>query len=113
LGGKLQSRLFLTPAGQHLRLWQLSRGGRPAKWPWLFAILFGHLSWVGRAIPPENELLERRPEINLPLGITDLTKINRRGTLSPEEKNKLYLYYVTHYTPLLDLEILFRTCFKI
>jgi lipopolysaccharide/colanic/teichoic acid biosynthesis glycosyltransferase len=113
LGGKLQSRRLLTPNGRHLRVWQLARGGRLAKWPWLWAILSGHLTWVGMAIPPEDELLERQPEINIPLGVTDLAKIHRRGPLSPEEKNKLYLYYVTHYTPLLDLEILFRTLFKI
>lgn len=126
-----------------LRLWQLSdysfeknKGlSGLAKWPWLFAILAGKLSWVGAAIPrPDFSHQERagkpghatrgkhehadasapRPlPLALPPGVTDLAKISRRGQLSPEEKDKLYLYYVTHYTPLLDMEILLRTIFRI
>jgi len=112
-GGKLQSRTIPTPEGRGLRLWELSRGGRWAKWPWLFAILAGKLSWVGLEIPAENAPNFLSGEIDLPFGATGLAQINRRGQLSPEEKNKLYLYYVTHYTPLLDLEILFRKLFRI
>jgi hypothetical protein len=122
--GKLQSQTiqisnsagFLSKKNKgksELRLWQLSHGARLAKWPWLFAILSGKLSWVGLAIPSANEAAFSYPDIELPLGVTDLAKINRRGELLPEEKNKLYLYYVTHYTPLLDLEILLRTVFRI
>jgi len=110
--GKLQSRVTPIPAGRALRLWQLSHGGKFAKWPWLFAILSGKLSWVGVAIPSENESELSYLGIELPLGVTDVAKINRHGQLSQEEKNKLYLYYVTHYTPLLDLEILLRTVFR-
>jgi len=100
-------------------------------WPWLFAILSGELSWVGLAISPDKPDRQNLPpapdalfvlakenreldaySLHLPLGVADLTRINRRGQLSPEEKNKLYLYYVTHYSPLLDLEILLRTVFR-
>ena len=114
LPGKLQARAVLTHHREAIRLWQLSRGGRLAKWPWLLAILAGKLSWVGVAIPPVEATLQS-PEIDLPFGLADLAKINpaSRGRLSDEEKNKLYLYYVTHYSPLLDLEILFRTLFRI
>jgi lipopolysaccharide/colanic/teichoic acid biosynthesis glycosyltransferase len=110
--GKLQARTVITPRHGALRLWQLSRGGRLAKWPWLLAILSGKLSWVGVAIPPLEATL-KPPEIDLPFGVTDVAKINRHAQLSQEEKNKLYLYYVTHYSPLLDLEILLRTLFRI
>jgi lipopolysaccharide/colanic/teichoic acid biosynthesis glycosyltransferase len=115
---------------------------RLAQWPWLFAILSGKLSWVGPAIPPDEFDRPNLPLINLkegesgpadpdsllllakenreldsyhlhlPLGLIDLTCINRRGQLSQEEKNKLYLYYVMHYSPLLDVEILLRTVFR-
>jgi len=87
-------------------------------WPWLFAILSGKLSWVGLAIPPEEFGLPTDDSrldsyrLDLPLGVTDLTRIHRRGQLSQEEKNKLYLYYVTRYSPLLDVEILVRTMFR-
>ncbi len=90
-------------------------------WPRLLAILSGKLSWVGVAIPSdvdafpvlakENRKIDAH-RLQLPLGIIDLARINRRGQLSQEEKNKLYLYYVTHYSPLLDLEILLRTFFR-
>jgi GT2 family glycosyltransferase/lipopolysaccharide/colanic/teichoic acid biosynthesis glycosyltransferase len=123
--GKLQAFTILTPRHGAIRLWQLSRGGRLAKWPWLLAILSGKLSWVGVAIPSpdaagqvangkkENTDAPSPLPVALPFGVTDLAKINRHAQLSEEEKNKLYLYYVTHYTPLLDLEILLRTLFRI
>jgi len=119
-----------------LRLWQLSPAPFKkskglavlAKWPWLGAILSGKLSWVGLAIPPDRQNLPDAPEeqfffskenrtpdayrLHLPLGVFDLTRVHRHGQLSQEEKNKLYLYYVTHYKPLLDAEILLRTIFR-
>lgn len=132
---------FTTARGKsRLRLWQLSHNSFErnkglsglAKWPWLFAILAGKLSWVGVAIPSagfslkeqagkpgqapskKDEYGDARPlPLALPPAVTDLAKISRRGQLSPEEKDKLYLYYVTHYTPLLDMEILLRTIFRI
>jgi lipopolysaccharide/colanic/teichoic acid biosynthesis glycosyltransferase len=123
--GKLQALTIFTPQHGATRLWQLSQGGRLAKWPWLLAILTGKLSWVGVAIPsPAATGLEANGKkessgasspfpVALPFGVTDLAKINRHARLSEEEKSKLYLYYVTHYTPLLDLEILLRTLFRI
>jgi hypothetical protein len=133
--GKLQSRIIprseiddSAPNGRPstLRLWQLSSSKNKglsilARWPWLLAILSGKLSWVGVAVPSDADafsvLAKNSREIDscrlhLPPGIADLTRINRRGQLSQEEKNKLYLYYVTHYSPLLDLEILLRMLFR-
>jgi lipopolysaccharide/colanic/teichoic acid biosynthesis glycosyltransferase len=134
------SRMVSSPDGRSLRLWQLVRGGRLAKWPWLLAILAGKLSWVGLEIPNEEgegekggtgEVEKSRSlspppafplsvsepivpcSLQLPLGVTGLAQINRRAPLSAEEKNKLYLYYVTHYSPMLDMEILFRKLFRI
>jgi hypothetical protein len=111
--GKLRSHVILTPAGRQIRLWQFSRRGRFAKWPWLLTILSGKLSWVGLEIPSDSESVVSKTGIDLPLGLTGLAQINRRTQLSQEEKNRLYLYYVTHYSPLLDLEILFRKMFGI
>jgi lipopolysaccharide/colanic/teichoic acid biosynthesis glycosyltransferase len=111
--GKLYARVILAPDDRPIRLWQFSRGGRFAKWPWLLAILSGKLSWVGLEIPLAGESVLSRAGTDLPLGLTGLAQINRRAQLSQEEKNKLYLYYVTHYSPRLDLEILFRKLFRI
>lgn len=111
--GKLHPRVVLTPDHRPIRLWQFSRGGRFAKWPWLLTILSGELSWVGLEIPSDRAPVVSHRGIDLPLGLTGLVQINRRAQLSQEEKNRLYLYYVTHYSPLLDLEILFRKLFGI
>lgn len=116
--GKLRSRVILTPSGRQIRLWRFSRGGRFAKWPWLIAVLSGKLSWVGLEIPygrgsSDDKAVVSHPGIDLPFGLTGLAQINRRAQLSQEEKNRLYLYYVTHYSPLLDLEIIFRKMFRI
>jgi lipopolysaccharide/colanic/teichoic acid biosynthesis glycosyltransferase len=111
--GKLRSRVIVTPTGRQIRLWQFSRGGRFAKWPLLLTILSGKLSWVGLEIPADNQTAVTHTGIDLPLGLTGLAQINRRAQLSQEEKNRLYLYYVTHYSPLLDLEIVFRKMFRI
>jgi lipopolysaccharide/colanic/teichoic acid biosynthesis glycosyltransferase len=117
--GKLHSRMISTPNDRQTRLWQFSRGskalwgGRFAKWPWLLAILSGKLSWVGLEIPSDSGSVVSHPGIDLPLGLTGLAQISRRAQLPQEEKNKLYLYYVTHYSPLLDLEIIFRKMFRI
>jgi lipopolysaccharide/colanic/teichoic acid biosynthesis glycosyltransferase len=111
--GKLHSRMISTPNDQQIRLWQFSRGGRFAKWPWLLAILSGKLSWVGLEIPSGSESAVSHAGIDLPFGLTGLAQINRRAQLSQEEKDRLYLYYVTHYSPLLDLEIIFRKMFGI
>jgi GT2 family glycosyltransferase/lipopolysaccharide/colanic/teichoic acid biosynthesis glycosyltransferase len=111
--GKLHSRVILAPDHSPIRLWQFSRGGRFAKWPWLLAILSGKLSWVGLEIPSGSESAVSHAGIDLPLGLTGLAQINRRVQLSQEEKDRLYLYYVTHYSPLLDLEIIFRKMFRV
>jgi GT2 family glycosyltransferase/lipopolysaccharide/colanic/teichoic acid biosynthesis glycosyltransferase len=127
--GKLHSRKILAPDDRLIRLWQFSRGGRFARWPWLVAILSGKLSWVGLEIPNREQMANGKNEntdslvsrslplapsaLPLPLGVTGLAQVSRRDQLSQDEKNKLYLYYVTHYSLLLDLEILFRKLFRI
>lgn len=96
-----------------LRLRYLPHGGRAGKWLWLWAILAGRLSWVGRELSAEPTEQQRSRQIGLPPGITGLAQVHHRRALSQEEKDRYYLYYVTHYSPLLDLEILFRAAFRI
>ncbi|MDZ7345000.1 MAG: sugar transferase, partial [candidate division KSB1 bacterium] len=129
---KFYSRLMLDAEGRPLRLVQLGHGGRLSKWPWLLAILSGQLSWVGLEIPAEEqkEQGKTKPDtgleppasglqppairhLHLPLGVVGVAQIHHLAELSPEEKNKLYLFYVTHYTFLLDMEILFRKLFRL
>jgi GT2 family glycosyltransferase/lipopolysaccharide/colanic/teichoic acid biosynthesis glycosyltransferase len=110
-GGCLQPQTIQLPDGRSLRLWKLARGGKLAKWPWLLAILAGKLSWIGLAV--SNLQIAN---YKLPPALIDVAQIHSAGgrsRLSDEEKNKLYLYYLTHYSPFLDLEILLRTIFRI
>ena len=129
--GSLQPQTIQLPDGGSLRLWQLPRssfkvfqrkgGGKLAKWPWLLAILSGKLSWVGLAVASKEQVTNSPKNkidhsVSLPLALIDVAQIHRadgRSQLLDEEKNKLYLYYVTHYSPFLDLEILLRTIFRI
>jgi hypothetical protein len=110
-GGRLHPQTIQLPQGGSLRLWQLAQGKKVAQWPWLLAILSGKLSWVGLAV--SNLQIAN---YKLPPALIDVAQIHSAGgrsRLSDEEKNKLYLYYLTHYSPVLDLEILLRTIFRI
>ena len=113
----LKSRRFehVEVAGTqpHLRLRFLPAGGRAGKWSWFWAILRGRLSWVGRELTAAPTEQSRSSQIGLPPGITGLAQVHRPRVLSAEEKDKYDLYYVTHYSPLLDVEILFRATFRI
>ncbi|MDZ7267169.1 MAG: glycosyltransferase [candidate division KSB1 bacterium] len=102
------------PPQPPLRLWHLAGGSRIDRWPWLLAILRGRLTWVGRELWEDAADFERVRGLGLLPGLTGLAQVSKRKIpLSQEEKDKYYLYYVTHYSPLLDLEILFRAFFRI
>lgn len=111
---KFESLSLQLPQRPTVKLWHLRGGGRLDRWPWLWEILRGRLTWVGREIFEEAGESGRSKEIDLPPGLTGLAQVRKRKIpLSQEEKDKYYLYYVTHYSPLLDLEILFRATFRI
>jgi hypothetical protein len=113
----LKARRFevLEVAGvqPHMCLRYLPAGGRAGKWLWFWAILAGRLSWVGRELTAAPTEQSRSNQIGLPPGVTGLAQVHSPRVLSEEEKDKYYLYYVTHYSPLLDVEILFRATFRI
>jgi lipopolysaccharide/colanic/teichoic acid biosynthesis glycosyltransferase len=68
---------------------------------------------VGRELTAEPTEQLRSKQTGLVPGITGLAQVHHRRALSQEEKDRYYLYYVTHYSPLLDVEILFRATFRI
>lgn len=105
---KFESFEVSVPQGG-MRLYQLEGNGRLHKWLWLWEILRGRLSWVGS----ELHAAARAQQIGLKPGLTGLAQVHRSAALSQEEKDKYELYYVTHYSPVLDLEILFRAVFRI
>lgn len=85
--------------------------------PELWNVLKGDMSLIGPRpllvdyLPLYNEEQSRRHEV-LP-GITGWAQVNGRNALSWEEKFKLDLWYVEHYSFWLDLKIVFLTIKKV
>ncbi|MFQ5823399.1 MAG: glycosyltransferase [bacterium] len=83
--------------------------------PYLWSILKGDLSLVGREIVEveENSKFSPQMEMYLKPGLTGLVQVNSHRPLTQAEKEKYHLYYMKNYSPLLDLEIIFKALFKI
>jgi sugar transferase EpsL len=101
----------ITRLGLFLRSYSLD------ELPELFNVLRGEMSWVG----PRPLLMQyldryspeqaRRHEV-LP-GITGWAQINGRNALTWEEKFKLDVWYVDHWSFILDVKILLITAIKV
>jgi lipopolysaccharide/colanic/teichoic acid biosynthesis glycosyltransferase len=85
--------------------------------PQLWNVLIGDLSLVGpRPLLPEyldryNAEQARRHEVRP--GITGWAQVNGRNALCWEDKFALDVWYVDHWTLLLDLKILWMTLIKV
>lgn len=101
----------VTRVGGVLRRWSLD------ELPQLLNVLAGHLSLVGPRPHLSEEVklykpFERRVFAVWP-GITGLAQISGRSDLSFAEEVRLDLQYIEHWSPLLDLWILWRTVWVI
>jgi len=101
----------ITRLGSFLRSYSLD------ELPELFNVLRGEMSWVGPR-PLLMQYLERySPEQarrhNVLPGITGWAQINGRNALTWEEKFKLDVWYVDHWTLLLDIKIILITIIKV
>lgn len=110
-GELLPDALRLTTFGKLLRSTSLD------ELPGLWNVLCGEMSLVGpRPLLPEylplySEQQARRHEV-LP-GITGWAQVNGRNAISWEQKFELDVWYVDHRSFWLDLQILFKTVFKV
>jgi sugar transferase EpsL len=101
----------ITRLGQFLRSYSLD------ELPELFNVLRGEMSWVGPR-PLLMQYLERyspeqaRRHDVLP-GITGWAQINGRNALTWEEKFKMDVWYVDHWSFGLDIKILLITAVKV
>lgn len=80
--------------------------------PQLFNVLKGEISLVGprSLVPDEIKLAQKKHQIvSVKSGITGLAQISGRKDISYEERRKLDLYYVQHWSFWLDITILFKT----
>jgi sugar transferase EpsL len=110
-GNLLPDAKRLTPLGRFLRATSLD------EFPAFFNVLRGEMSLVG----PRPLLMEYLPRYSpeqmrrhavLP-GVTGWAQVNGRNALSWEEKFKLDVWYVDHWSFWLDLKILFLTVWKV
>lgn len=110
-GNLLPDSERLTGLGRFLRTTSLD------ELPELFNILRGEMSWVGPR-PLLVKYLERytpeqlRRHDMLP-GLTGWAQVNGRNTLSWEEKFRLDVWYIDHWSFTLDLKILGVTVWKV
>jgi hypothetical protein len=110
-----RQKIFL---GEHrLSLWFLhNKTGSATRFdrlPWLLHVLSGSISLVGSELPSRNQDCDALSNAIVPPGLTGLAQSRPRAGISREEKENLLRYYATHYSPLLDLEILFRAFFRL
>jgi len=106
--GKEDKRI--TPLGRILRKTRLD------EIPQLFNILKGDMSFIGPRPLVEKEVIEGldaniwyKERFSILPGITGLAQVHGDYYTRPEEKMKYDLWYVFHYTPLMDITIIFRT----
>ena len=90
---------------------EISRNeAKPSRWLHILSlyseVLKGRISLIGTDIVPFNE---ETIEKGFKPGLTGLVQINLYRELSNQEKEQYNLYYLKNYTPLLDIEILFKT----
>lgn len=110
-GNELPDEQRLSKFGKLLRASSLD------ELPELFNVLKGDMSLVGprpllvKYLPLYNSEQRRRHDV-LP-GITGWAQIHGRNAISWEEKFRLDVWYVDHWSPWLDLKILLKTVIKV
>lgn len=110
-GKQLPDSERLTKVGRVLRLLSLD------EIPQLFNVLKGDMSLVGPRPLLERYLpyykAEERKRFNVKPGITGLSQINGRNSISWEERFSYDVYYVDNYSFLLDMKIILKTFIKV
>lgn len=101
----------LTPFGEKLRSTSLD------ELPELFCVIKGDMSLVGprplliQYLPLYSD--EQRRRHLLPPGITGWAQINGRNAITWEDKFRLDVWYIDHWSLWLDIKILLRTVGKV
>ena len=101
----------MTKAGNFVRKFSLD------EIPQLISVLKGDMSLIGprplleKYLPRYTKEQFRRHEVKP--GITGWAQVNGRNSIGWEEKFKLDVYYVDHFSFLLDMKIIFMTIAKV
>jgi exopolysaccharide biosynthesis polyprenyl glycosylphosphotransferase len=104
---KLRSDPRITRVGRVLRRWSID------ELPQLWNVLRGEMSLVGPRppLPAEVEQYEHHVSRRLMVkpGMTGLWQVSGRSDLQWDEAVRLDLFYVDHWSPIMDVAIVFRT----
>lgn len=109
---------ILDGKGNPLYVTSIERQGtRPAGWlgilPFFLFVFTGKMSLAGTEIVPCQKNSERKHGLGFKPGLTGLVQANAHKGLTDEEKERYNLYYLKGYSPLLDIEILFKAVFHL
>lgn len=104
---KIRNDPRITPVGRWLRRMSLD------ELPQLINVFMGEMSLVGPRPPLPSEVAQykewHKRRLEGPQGMTGLWQVSGRSELSFEEMVLLDIYYLEHGSPVLDIEILFKT----
>jgi exopolysaccharide biosynthesis polyprenyl glycosylphosphotransferase len=104
---KVRADPRITRVGRFLRRWSID------ELPQLWNVLRGEMSLVGPRPPLPNEVEQYEHHVNRRLlvkpGMTGLWQVSGRSDLEWDEAVRLDLYYVDHWSPTMDVAIIFRT----
>jgi lipopolysaccharide/colanic/teichoic acid biosynthesis glycosyltransferase len=104
---KLRADPRVTRVGRGLRRWSVD------ELPQLWNVLRGEMSLVGPRPPLPTEVEQYEHHVSRRLlvkpGMTGLWQVSGRADLEWDEAVRLDLYYVDHWSPTMDLAIIFRT----
>jgi exopolysaccharide biosynthesis polyprenyl glycosylphosphotransferase len=104
---KIRDDPRITRVGRFLRRTSLD------ELPQLFNVLMGHMSVIGPRPAPPSEVqryqLWHKRRLDVAPGMTGLWQVSGRSELTFDEMVLLDLYYIENWSPLLDLQIMFRT----
>ncbi|MCB9502247.1 MAG: glycosyltransferase [Deferribacteres bacterium] len=109
---KVHLRISGSNDKKKIKVWYYKNGRFLAKWPLIWYVLKGQLSFVGRELNESATEIESDLNVVKP-GLTGLVQVGRHRKLSLEEKENYRLFYIMNYSILLDIEIIFKTIFKI
>jgi lipopolysaccharide/colanic/teichoic acid biosynthesis glycosyltransferase len=108
---KLKNDPRLTASGSFLRKFSLD------ELPQLFNILKGQMSLVGPRMisPPELEKYSTQKELLLTVkpGLTGYWQVSGRQTVGYNERVKMDLHYINHWSLAMDLKILLKTPYAV
>ncbi len=104
---KLENDPRITKFGAFIRRYSID------EFPQFYLVLFGKMSMIGPRPHEPEEVAQYKPEwrkvLSIKPGLTGIAQVSGRADLDFEEEVRLDTHYIENWSPLLDLQILFKT----